>query len=101
MIADWCLIINLNKEYAIMKKLFYLMMLALPMIFVACDDDDNLPRVDITVDFDNVRSTSSSPSRSRLFEMSNSRLLFCAETTIPKTVCAEKRAVYAFSVSGA
>lgn len=37
-----------------MKKLFYLMMLALPMIFVACDDDDNLPRVDITVDFDNV-----------------------------------------------
>lgn len=47
------------------------------------------------------RSTSSSPSRSRLFEMSNSRLLFCAETTIPKTVCAEKRAVYAFSVSGA
>ena len=54
MIADWCLIINLNKEYAIMKKLFYLMMLALPMIFVACDDDDNLPRVDITVDFDNV-----------------------------------------------
>ena len=43
-----------DEEYAIMKKLFYLMMLALPMIFVACDDDDNLPRVDITVDFDNV-----------------------------------------------
>lgn len=37
-----------------MKKLFYLLF-ALPFMMVACSDDDNdLPKVDISVDFENV-----------------------------------------------
>lgn len=34
-----------------MKKLYYFLLLALPMLFVAsCDDDNNLPDVDVSVE---------------------------------------------------
>lgn len=37
-----------------MKKFFYLL-LALPLVMVACsDDDDDLPKVDVSVEFENV-----------------------------------------------
>lgn len=42
-----------DKFMKSMKKFFYLLF-ALPLFFAACDDDDNLPQVDITVDFENA-----------------------------------------------
>ena len=35
-----------------MKKLFYFMLLALPLGFVSCDDDDDLPNVEIYATFE-------------------------------------------------
>ena len=34
----------------IMKKFYYFLLLALPLAFVACDDDDDLPDVDFSID---------------------------------------------------
>lgn len=33
----------------IMKKFYYLLLLVLPLAFVACDDDDDLPNVDFSI----------------------------------------------------
>ena len=36
-----------------MKKLYYTLLLALPMLYLAsCDDDNNLPDVDVSIQID-------------------------------------------------